>query len=49
MMKCLILSAQADNIRDEYKETGISMLKLANKYKVNKRAIFNILHERSYR
>lgn len=40
---------QADDIRKEYKETGMSMLKIANKYNVNKRAIFNIIHERFYR
>lgn len=40
---------QADNIRLEYKESDISMLKLAYKYNISKRAVFNILHERFYR
>jgi group I intron endonuclease len=40
---------QADNIRLEYKESNISMLKLAYKYNISKRAVFNILHERFYR
>lgn len=44
-----ITLAQANEIRQEYSLGKISMIKLARKYNLSKRAILNIIHNRSYR
>lgn len=40
---------QAKEIRQEYKLGNISMAKLGKKYNLSKRAILNIIHNKSYR
>lgn len=44
-----ITLAQANDIRQEYSLGKISMIKLAKKYDLSKRAVLNIIHNRSYK